>query len=261
MLNKSANTSLALHVARASFWGLLKVFWDDDHVDKWRNKIFPDPQHPDPGVESCFNLMCLAAHAHGYWNDGRFALKPLKLSDDEKELTVQFFWQPQYDHQLKDRIDLLKEPLSSEGLDSAEKDGKKYFLNRLSKDGTPQIHSGDIFTLTTDDPGSRPLPSWDLLEMQWILQRITAMSGAAGTPELELNDDDDIDSCPALIPDDDYGDIISYFDRVYKWIPCPSLPGSVPSMAKQAIGVQCEPNQENPKVLARDMPRQAVNVS
>ena len=87
------------------------------------------------------------------------------------------------------------------------------------------------------------------------------MSGAAGTPELDLNDDDDINSRPTLIPDDNNGDIKSYFDRVYKWIPRPPLPGNVPSMAKQAVKVQCEPNQENPKALARVMPRQVVNVS
>ena len=211
MLNKSANIKHPRYKGQTTFWRLLKVFWDDDHVDKWRNKIFPDPQHPDTGVESCFNLICLSPNAHKYWGNGRFALKPLKLSDDEKELTVQFFWQPQYNHKLDDYVDLLREPLSSEGLDCAEKEGEEFFLGYRSEDRSfREIRSGDIFTLTTDDPGRRPLPSWELLEMQWILQRITAMSGAAGTPELDLNDDDD-----------NNGDIRSYSDRVYKWIQRP----------------------------------------
>lgn len=251
MLNKSANISHPRYKGQTAFWRLLKVFWDGDRVDKWRNKIFPDPQHPDTGVESCFNLICLAPSAHMIWDKGRFALKPLELSDDEKELTVQFFWQPQYKHKPDDRVDLLREPLSSEGLNLIEIEEKPIFLTYLSEDRSPRtIRSGDTFTLTTDDPGSRPLPSWELLEMQWILQRITAMSGAVGTPELDLNDDDD-----------NNGDIKSCFDRVYKWIPRPPLPGNVPSMAKQTIKVQCEPNQENLKALARDMPRQVVNVS
>ena len=261
MLNKSANISHPRYTAQTAFWRLLKVFWDDDHVDKWRNKIFPDPQHPDTGVESCFNLICLTATAHTYWGNGNFALKPLKLSEDEKELTIQFFWQPQYNHKLHDHVDLLKEPLSSKGLNLVEKDKGKCFLDRLLEDeSSRRIRSGDIFTLTTDDPGSRPLPSWELLEMQWILQRITAMSGAAGTPELDLNDDDDINSRSTFIPNDGNVDIRSYFDRVYKWIQPPPLPGGVPSVAKEATKVQCELNQENLKVLARDMPRQVVNV-
>ncbi|OCK95594.1 uncharacterized protein K441DRAFT_555677 [Cenococcum geophilum 1.58] len=232
MLNKTANTSHARYTAQSSFWSLLKVFWDKDRVDKWRKKIFPDPQHPDTGVDSCFNLICLTATAHGYWNNGHFALKPLKLSEDEKELTIQFFWQPQYDHKLTDNVDLLMESVSSKDLDLVEKEEKKCFLTRISDDlSTPKIKSGDIFTLTTDDPGRRPLPSLELLEMQWILQRITAMSGAAGTPEIDWSDDGDTNSRPTLIPDDNNGDIRSYSDRVYKWIPRPSLPGSVLSMA------------------------------
>jgi hypothetical protein len=259
MLNKTAYPSYLRDIAQAGFWRYLRVFWDDDHVDKWRNKIFPDPQHPDTGVESCFNLICLAGNAHTHWNNGRFALKPLKLSDNKEELTVQFFWQPQYNHRSIDRVDLLMKPLSSKDLDLVEKEEKFSFLTRVSEDRSiRKIESGDIFTLTTDDPGSRPLPSLELLEMQWILQRITAMSGAAGPPEFDDDDDDDIDFRPTLIPDGNNRDIRFYFNRVYKWIPPPPL---VPRMAKQAIKAQCEPNQENPKVLARDMPRQVVNVS
>ncbi|KAJ5956808.1 hypothetical protein N7501_011087 [Penicillium viridicatum] len=32
------------------------------------------------------------------------------------------------------------------------------------------------------DDESLPLPSWDLLQMQWILHRISALSGAANVP-------------------------------------------------------------------------------
>jgi hypothetical protein len=105
-------------------------------------------------------------------------------------------------------------------------------LTRVSEDrSVRKIESGDIFTLTTDNPRKRPLPSLELLEMQWILQRITAMSGAAGTPEIDWDDDDDMNSRPTLIPDDNNGDIRSCSDRLYEWIPRPSLLGSVPSRA------------------------------
>ena len=232
MLNKTANKSHRRYAAPSDFWRFLKFFWTNDHIDKWRNKIFPDPQHPDTGVDSCFNLICLTGTAHKYWNNGHFALKPLKLSEDEKELTIQFFWQPQYNHKLTDGVDLLMEPVSSKDLSLVEKEGKKCFLTRILKDlSTPKIKSGDTFTLTTNDPGKRPLPSWELLEMQWILQRITAMSGAAGTPEIDWDDDDDMNSRPTLIPDDNNGDIRSCSDRLYEWIPRPSLLGSVPSRA------------------------------
>jgi hypothetical protein len=39
--------------------------------------------------------------------------------------------------------------------------------------------SGDEFSLETDDPVLRLLSNFKLLEMQWFLHRVTAMSGAA----------------------------------------------------------------------------------
>ena len=42
-----------------------------------------------------------------------------------------------------------------------------------------KIHSGCEISLETDDPVSQPLPDLRLLEMQWVLHRVTAMSGAA----------------------------------------------------------------------------------
>jgi hypothetical protein len=76
-------------------------------------------------------------------------------------------------------------------LRSAKKEGIEYFLACPQDDGSYRgIESGDTFTLTTDDPEIRPLPSWELLDMQWVLQRLTAMSGAAETPDVDLYDDD-----------------------------------------------------------------------
>ena len=46
--------------------------------------------------------------------------------------------------------------------------------------------------LKTPDPDLYPLPSIPLLEMQWILQQVAALSGAAdGCDEAETNNDND----------------------------------------------------------------------
>lgn len=49
------------------------------------------------------------------------------------------------------------------------------------------IKSGEKITLQTDDP----LPSMELLEMQWILNRVKTISGAADIPTDELDPDRD----------------------------------------------------------------------
>jgi hypothetical protein len=39
--------------------------------------------------------------------------------------------------------------------------------------------SGQRIKIHTDDPDKKPLPSFELLELQWFLQRIQGMAGAA----------------------------------------------------------------------------------
>ena len=75
---------------------------------------------------------------------------------------------------------------------------------------TKNVASGTVFTLTTEDPKEFPLPSRPLLEMQWLLHRVAAMSGAA-----EAQDDsdwDDNDEAPPTLVNRDAP------SRVFSWI-------------------------------------------
>jgi hypothetical protein len=221
------------------FWDLLPLFWGKDRVEKWKSTIFPNSQNPDIGVERCFNLISLSPNAHDMWNRGLFALKPLKLSRNRKELTVQFFWQVPGNHDIKSRIDLLTEPTSSEGLEIV---GDGYFLNRLEDGSTPRIRSGETFTFTTKDPKNLPLPSLELLEMQWILQRLVGMCGAAGWPSLDWDDDifDNDDSW--LIPDYTDGNVHNSLKGVREWVSAEEAAGITPETSMAAPGpsvIQC----------------------
>lgn len=53
------------------------------------------------------------------------------------------------------------------------------------------IPSGHVFTITTNDPVNKPLPSFQLLEMQWHLRRISAMQGAGENDESGIDSDGD----------------------------------------------------------------------
>jgi hypothetical protein len=151
------------------------------------------------------------------WNRGLFALKPLELSRDRKKLTVQFFWQVPGNYEMGSRIDLLTEPTSSKGLDII---ANGHWLNRLENDGsTPRIRSGETFTFTTNDPQNLPLPSLELLEMQWFLQRLVGMCGAAGWPSLDDDDDDTVDDDDVwLDPDYNDCDVYNSSKRVREWV-------------------------------------------
>ncbi|KAG9232479.1 hypothetical protein BJ875DRAFT_77387 [Amylocarpus encephaloides] len=82
-------------------------------------------------------------------------------------------------------MSLLTTPSSTQGLDQnsgAFRGPVELFKNRQN------IRSGDYFKLQTDDPATKPLPSFQLLELQWFLQRIQGMVGAADIDWLSLSD-------------------------------------------------------------------------
>jgi hypothetical protein len=46
--------------------------------------------------------------------------------------------------------------------------------------------------IKSDNIDTHPLPDFEVLEMQWVLQRLVSMSGAAGWVDLEDRDSDSI---------------------------------------------------------------------
>jgi hypothetical protein len=200
---------------------------------KWRRTIFPDPENPNVGAEGCFNLISLTPTAHDMWNRGLFALKPLKLSRDQKKLTVQFFWQVPSNYDIESQIDLLTEPTSSKGLDLLP---NGCVLPHVNDDGSsPRIQSGETFTFTTKDPKNLPLPSLELLEMQWVLQRLVGMCGAAGWPSLDSYDDDTIDGDDGwFIPDRIDYNVHNSSGRVREWVGAEEAAGITPESSTAA---------------------------
>jgi hypothetical protein len=55
--------------------------------------------------------------------------------------------------------------------------------NTLFDERDHRIIPGQLFEITTDNPEIRPLPSIALLEMQWFLQRVMGVAGAADVEE------------------------------------------------------------------------------
>jgi hypothetical protein len=99
-------------------------------------------------------------------------------------MDVQLFWLHPYKHLRS--IPLMTRPELPDNLEGSV-DNVKLF-NHLTDQ---KLCSGDIITLQTDDPENKPLPSRDLLEMQWLLHRLTALSGGAETIPTYYDSDDD----------------------------------------------------------------------
>ncbi|KAH8802533.1 hypothetical protein F5884DRAFT_887171 [Xylogone sp. PMI_703] len=154
---------------RAAFWDTIKLFYPAEKVTQWFEAAKAEYYTPA-------NLFCLNQVASALWRDGCFALKP--ISKDEKTLTVQFFWQV---NSLQppnlQEVNLLVPLPSTKGLDGPE--GSK--LELCTAPGR-RIVSGDIFVLKTVDPKTNPLPSFELLELQWFVHRVLAMAGPVQEP-------------------------------------------------------------------------------
>jgi hypothetical protein len=142
---------------------------------------------------------------HGIWDQGKMALKPIELSPDKTSLTLEVHWlrnrrateSPLGNPSTPPPVNLLQVP----SLALTPRESVKGF-GFLDADTGERIFSGHKVTLTTDNPDERPLPSWELLEMQWVLQRLAAISGAAEFGG-DWSDDDSSDIASEIVKEED----------------------------------------------------------
>ena len=182
---------------RHIFWDQLKNFWPEEKVAAWEAELFPRGID-EMGLDRAYNLITLSAGAHKAWDRGAFALKPISVSNDNTTLKIQFFWQKKQNDIQATAMSLLTTPFSTKDLDRNEGAYDHGFYRLVNISTLEPIKSGQFFELQTDDPIQRPLPSFQLLEMQWFLQRVAGMAGAAGDLHWEDWDEDSDEEIPNL---------------------------------------------------------------
>ncbi|GAA83564.1 hypothetical protein AKAW_01679 [Aspergillus luchuensis IFO 4308] len=142
-------------------------------------------------LKNCGELRMGPQNQHGRVGvEAQLLLKrALSISEDQKVLKVKFYWMP---------INKLSDAMSSREVPSPFPDG---CLSSIKVEGKlnaklfninteKALRSGDVLTFKTDDPVGHPLPSMELLNMQWALHRVLALSGAADATDEELDPPD-----------------------------------------------------------------------
>lgn len=183
----------------AIFWETLSIFWEESKISQVRDYV------TQKSTETAENFLLLAPSAHAYWDEQLFALQPLSMSNDKKSLTIKFFWLcPSNLDSLRLSTAALPEDPSQEftveppslpaslgqgGRKAAYGEHPNIRLYNCETD--ERISSGQIITLTTEDPEAMPLPDLKLLDLQWTLHRVLALAAAAGYNGDDENYDDD----------------------------------------------------------------------
>lgn len=160
-------------LGRNSLWKALEFFWTRERVISWYDAIFTHE------TEAVYNLLCFAPHVHAYHGRGLFGLQPGDLSDDFKCQKVKFYWLTPHRH--SQHVDILQTP------DMRQTSDQKLYNHETDK----RILSGQEISLTTSDPNKLPLPDKRILEMQWYLQQVAALKGAAEVVDDDYSDDGD----------------------------------------------------------------------
>lgn len=152
------------------------MFWSAERVGRWERAISGDQD-----TETLGNLMCLGPMAHYLWGQCQFAVKPIELSTDRKSLKAQFFWLPDGKY--------IKRNLQARPVVPGNTYRSAWGTLLAHNETERFIRSGDVVTFSTQDPDKYPLPSFDLLDMQWALHRATALSGVADATDEDLDPD------------------------------------------------------------------------
>ncbi|KAE8158947.1 hypothetical protein BDV40DRAFT_274645 [Aspergillus tamarii] len=155
------------------FWSHLEIFWPPETIARWKKDIMG----PD-GTEVPQNLLCLSTIVHDLWGSARLAFEPVEMSEAKTSLTMRFWWLPRRAYSME--VALCVAPDLPSDLKASPCNAKLW-----NCDTDQPIYSDQLVTMTTQDPEAMPLPSFDLLQMQWFLERVAAMSGAADVTDEE----------------------------------------------------------------------------
>lgn len=189
--------------AGTDLWSALKVYWRGERVEAWREALLGEDGIIN--TEQLGNLITLGDHARVYWDEHLIALKPVQR--DSNTLTVELWWLPI--RLTKDQLQKMIVGRKPDLVEISKSPGNNIKLFDCEIDKV--IESGKVITFTTPDPARYPLPSFELLEMQWHLHRTAALSGGFNYEETEEDEEQE----PENYDDSYHGD---YYSDDYEYV-------------------------------------------
>ncbi|KAI5297608.1 hypothetical protein KEM56_004681 [Ascosphaera pollenicola] len=159
-----------------SFWAAVLRFFPRSYYD-WDRAIFgKDGFYKD----TARNLLCFSPDAHRFHSYGFFGLRPVKRSNDGKEVQLEFHWLMQTAAYSKDRRYAAAPACSRPPTTRPATFGPMGSV-LVHQPTVTALTSGHVISIHSSDPVSHELPDWDILEFQWKMQLVIA-AACAGLP-------------------------------------------------------------------------------
>jgi hypothetical protein len=179
---------------RARDWTQMESFWGRKRVLEWKGEILADNERMN--TEQIRNLIVFSGYVHDCWDRCLCAFRPIEVNEEKTRMDIAFHWLPLLDDKVKrtDLVSSLENPYSAYDPHGGTPGNNNYVFDLVTQRAIP---SGYIFTVKTDDPVKRPLPSFALLQMQWNLHRIAAMQGAGEDDDSDIDSDGDSVAVPS----------------------------------------------------------------
>jgi hypothetical protein len=166
-------------VAVRQFFLALREFWSGEKVDEWYNAIYEDafgPEKPE-------NLILLSPNTYALYTKGYIGFEPVDRDPEGKWLRLKFWWLKQEAYE--GDIDFNTIPQFQSYIYPSD---HGLALHDVRTDRA--LLSGETIALKTHDPESCPLPDARILEMQWVLNRVSVFAGIAEQGQMQDDDDE-----------------------------------------------------------------------
>ncbi|KAK2035526.1 hypothetical protein LX32DRAFT_723693 [Colletotrichum zoysiae] len=175
----------------------LQSLWGRERALRLADKLFNSGAGQTAVVDTAANMICLGATLRKWWYMGLFALEPMEkpqpldaagsaqgaASQQRWGIRLRFHWLKRTDiPDLNAAVDFSEDPVPK----MQEPEGRCMIFNATTCRPT---ESGQVFTVTADDPDK--LPDYDILLLQWDLLRIWRLAGGADPAVCYPFDSDD----------------------------------------------------------------------
>ncbi|KAL6696313.1 hypothetical protein J3F84DRAFT_373689 [Trichoderma pleuroticola] len=170
--------------------------------------------------DKSWNMLSLHPSLHHWWGKCFFGIKCLGImphDDEYSKVQVQFYWMPHHTRKPNDLVmqpylnviqELLQSPVNEQASLAITTD--------MRRDSGRELETGQTFEILVENDDAQKMKT--MLDVQWAMVRLAAMSGAAQAWELDDDPDD-----PGEI-----GDVvdISTAERIERWMQTstPSMP-------------------------------------